>query len=68
MTGQDVYRVPAVRLVERAAEVATCPVCQEGTFQAIRLKTTVLLACSAGCTGRRIAVALGLDGWPEVLS
>lgn len=64
MTAPDVYRAPVARPVERAAQVATCPVCQEGTFQATRLPGTVLLVCSNGCTGRRLAVALGLDGWP----
>jgi hypothetical protein len=48
-----------------AAAVATCPVCVEGTFRAVWLSSTVLLVCDHGCPGRRIAVELGLDGWPE---
>ena len=66
------YRVPPVRVARRVGarlpaldSLYVCPVCNEPGFQATSLQTTILLACSAGCTGRRIAVALGLDGWPE---
>jgi len=62
--------VPARRTASPgdALDVATCPACQEGAFRATWLKTTVFLVCNLGCPGRRIAVALGLDGWPEVRS
>ena len=45
--------------------LSVCPVHQEGRFRSTWLPGTVLLVCEAGCRGRRIAVALGLDGWPE---
>ena len=69
------YRVPSVVMVGRPGPrldvlaldtLTVCPCCHEGGFQATELKTTTLLVCSAGCTGRRIATALGLDHWPEV--
>lgn len=70
------YRAPSVRVARRVGPRLTealealhvCPVCGEGRFQATELKTTVLLVCDLGCNGRRIAVALGLDGWPEMRS
>jgi hypothetical protein len=73
VTAPFVSRAPvptrrAAPLVAAPATAATCPVCQEGAFRATWLKTTVLLVCNLGCPGRRIAVALGLDGWPEVRS
>lgn len=46
--------------------VSVCPACGEGRFRPTWLKTTILLVCENGCPGHRLAVALGLDGWPEV--
>lgn len=68
------YRVPSVRLARRVGPrlaetleaLRVCPVCGDGWFHAEHLAGTVLLVCADGCSGRRIASALGLDGWPEV--
>jgi hypothetical protein len=68
------YRLPSVRVPRRTGPrliaaletLHVCPVCGDGRFQATGLKTTILLCCDLGCSGRQIAVALGLAGWPEV--
>lgn len=41
-----------------------CPNCGALGFRRLPLGTTELLVCDAGCTGRAIASALSLEGWP----
>lgn len=68
------YRAPAARVARLSGPrppreleaLHVCPVCGDGRFQATGLGSTILLYCEGGCTGRQIAGALGLLGWPEV--
>ena len=53
---------PAQPACAAAPGVVQAP-CHPGTR---KTRHNPLLVCSNGCSGRRIAVALGLAGWPEV--